>query len=54
MPHICDHQFFPAGTVVIPAGGRYLCIYCGQIRIIGDEGVIYILKEHGEVRRNQA
>jgi len=53
--HNCDHDFFKVepkkGTEPWLDGCiKVVCVYCGQIRIIGCDGVIKIIKEHGEIK----
>lgn len=48
----CSHTFFQilgrtAEVIVV-------CIYCGQIREDSCNGIVTILKEHGEIKRNTA
>ena len=53
----CNHDFIkiqpldPTGKSVFYEGGRKIvCVYCGQTRIVWENGVIEIIKEYGEVK----
>ena len=39
----CNHQFVKVGDV-------FVCVYCGQVREVEENGMITIIKENGKIK----
>lgn len=48
----CDHSFVKIGDEAKPncRTACVVCVYCGQVRYVNDDGRVEIYKERGEVK----
>lgn len=54
----CNHQFLHLGNTQsfdekndLTVHATAVCVYCGQVRHVSSDGIVRIVKDHGEIRK---